>query len=154
MKLLPFTPSVTPRIRLVTVEQNWTACEAPRMSGPYEALDWFVAYFQGKDREHLVVMHLDSSHKPISVEVASIGTLNSAPVHPREIFKGAILANSAAIIVAHNHLSDDPTPSEPDRTVFRKLERAGDVLGIKLLDFIVIAGTRYRSLVNHIGIGE
>lgn len=148
MKMLTFTSSIAPRVRLVTVEQCWTVCEASRMSGPYEARDLLVPYFQGKDREHFVVLHLDSAHRPISVEVVSVGTLNSAVVHPREVFKGAILANAQAIIAAHNHPSGDLEPSEEDRRVFTKLKGAGELLGIKLLDFLVVSGTQFRSLVD------
>ena len=152
LKLLPFTSTSSPRIKLVTVEQCWTVCEGSRIPGPYEARDWFVPYFQGKDREHLVVMHLDASHQVVSVEVVSVGTLNHTVVHPREVFKAAILANAKGIIVAHNHPSGDPKPSEEDRNVFAKLTLAGDVLGIKLLDFLVVSGTQFRSLVDpHIG---
>jgi DNA repair protein RadC len=152
MKMLPFTSSVTPRVRLVTVEQCWTVCERSRINGPYEARDWLVRYFQGKDREHLVVMHLDASHQVVSVEVVSVGTLTFAVVHPREIFKGAILANAKGIILAHNHPSGDPTPSKEDRNIFEKLKLAGDVLGITLVDFLVVSGTQFRSLVDpHIG---
>ena len=148
MKMLPFTSSVTPRVRLVTVEQCWTVCESSRIPGPYEARNWLLPYFQGKDREHLVVMHLDAAHQVISVEVVSVGTLNFAVIHPREIFKGAILANARGIIAAHNHPSGDPTPSEEDRAVFGKLKAAGDILDIKLLDFLVVSDTQFRSLVD------
>jgi len=148
MKLLPFTLASPPRIKLVTVEQCWTICEAARVSGPYEARDLLVPYFQGKDREHFVVLHLDSAHQPLSVEVVSVGTLNFAVVHPREVFKGAILANAQGIIAAHNHPSGDLQPSEADRVVFKKLSAAGELLGIKLLDFLVVSGTQFRSLVD------
>ena len=148
VKLLPFTSTSSPRIKLVTVEQCWTVCEASRVSGPYEARDLLVPYFQGKDREHFVVLHLDSAHQPLSVEVVSVGTLNSTVVHPREVFKGAILANAQGIIAAHNHPSGKLDPSEEDRRVFKKLKDAGDVLGIKLLDFLVVSGTQFRSLVD------
>jgi DNA repair protein RadC len=148
MKRLPFTSTSSPRIKLVTVEQCWTVCEASRVSGPNEARDLLVPYFQGKDREHFVVLHLDSAHQPLSVEVVSVGTLNSSPVHPREVFKGAILANAQGIIAAHNHPSGNLDPSEEDRRVFKKLKDAGDILGIKLLDFLVVSGTQFRSLVD------
>jgi DNA repair protein RadC len=88
----------------------------------------------------------------VSVEVVSVGTLTRAVVHPREIFKGAIFANAKGIILAHNHPSGDPTPSDDDRTIFEMLKRAGDVLGITLLDFLVVSGTQFRSLVDpHVG---
>ena len=148
MKLLPFTSSLTPRVRLVTVEQCWTVCETSRVSGPYEARDLLVPYFQGKDREHLVVLHLDAAHQPLSAEVVSVGTLNFTVIHPREIFKGAILANAKAIIAAHNHPSGNLEPSKEDQCAFKKLKAAGDLLGIPLLDFLIVAGDQYCSLTE------
>lgn len=92
------------------------------------------------------VLHLDSRHRVRATETVSIGTLNSAIVHPREVFKAAILANSHAIICAHNHPSGDLGPSNDDIELHRRLERAGHLLGIEVLDFLVISDTDYRSL--------
>jgi DNA repair protein RadC len=147
-KLIPLLQATPPRIRLVTVEQRWTIAEAPRVSGPYEARDVLIPYFEGKDREHFVVLHLDSAHRPISVEVASVGSLNQSIVHPREVFKGALLANAQAIIAAHNHPSGNLDPSDADRRAFDQLTSAGELLGIKLLDFLIVSGPRFRSLVD------
>lgn len=147
-KLIPLLQATPPRIRLVTVEQRWTIAEAPRVSGPYEARDVLVPYFEGKDREHFVVLHLDSAHRPISVEVVSVGSLNQSIVHPREVFKGALLANAQAIIAAHNHPSGNLDPSDADRRVFDQLTSAGELLGIKVLDFLIVSGPRFRSLVD------
>jgi DNA repair protein RadC len=147
-KLIPLLQATPPRIRLVTVEQRWTIAEAPRVSGPYEARDVLVPYFEGKDREHFVVLHLDSAHRPISVEVVSVGSLNQSIVHPREVFKGALLANAQAIIAAHNHPSGNLDPSDADRRAFDQLTSAGELLGIKVLDFLIVSGPRFRSLVD------
>jgi DNA repair protein RadC len=147
-KLIPLLQATPPRIRLVTVEQRWTIAEAPRVSGPYEARDVLIPYFEGKDREHFVVLHLDSAHRPISVEVVSVGSLNQSIVHPREVFKGALLANAQAIIAAHNHPSGNLNPSDADRRAFDQLTSAGELLGIKVLDFLIVSGPRFRSLVD------
>ncbi len=147
-KLIPLLQATPPRIRLVTVEQRWTIAEAPRVSGPYEARDVLIPYFEGKDREHFVVLHLDSAHRPLSVEVVSVGSLNQSIVHPREVFKGALLANAQAIIAAHNHPSGNLDPSDADRRAFDQLTSAGELLGIKLLDFLIVSGPRFRSLVD------
>ena len=147
-KLIPLLQATPPRIRLVTVEQRWTIAEAPRVSGPYEARNVLIPYFEGKDREHFVVLHLDSAHRPISVEVVSVGSLNQSIVHPREVFKGALLANAQAIIAAHNHPSGNLDPSDADRRAFDQLTSAGELLGIKLLDFLIVSGPRFRSLVD------
>lgn len=147
-KLIPLLPATSPRVRLVTVEQRWTIAEAPRVSGPYEAREVLIPYFEGKDREHFVVLHLDSAHRPISVEVVSVGSLNQSIVHPREVFKGALLANAQAIIAAHNHPSGNLDPSDADRRAFDQLTSAGELLGIKVLDFLIVSGPRFRSLVD------
>lgn len=147
-KLIPLLQATPPRIRLVTVEQRWTIAEAPRVSGPYEASDVLIPYFEGKDREHFVVLHLDSAHRPLSVEVVSVGSLNQSIVHPREVFKGALLANAQAIIAAHNHPSGNLDPSDADRRAFDQLTSAGELLGIKVLDFLIVSGPRFRSLVD------
>ncbi|MBK7878911.1 MAG: JAB domain-containing protein [Planctomycetes bacterium] len=147
-KLIPLLHATSPRVRLVTVEQRWTIAEAPRVSGPYEARDVLIPYFEGKDREHFVVLHLDSAHRPLSVEVVSVGSLNQSIVHPREVFKGALLANAQAIIAAHNHPSGNLDPSDADRRAFDQLTSAGELLGIKLLDFLIVSGPRFRSLVD------
>jgi DNA repair protein RadC len=153
MKRIAFTSSSAPRVRLVTVEQCWTVCEASRVAGSYEARDLLAPYFQGKDREHFVVLHLDGAHRPLSVEVVSVGTLSAALVHPREVFKGAILSNAQAIIAAHNHPTGNLEPSLADQHVFAKLKEAGDLLEIKLLDFLIVADRRFRSLVDP-GVGD
>lgn len=147
-KLIPLLQATSPRIRLVTVEQRWTIAEAPRVSGPYEARDVLIPYFEGKDREHFVVLHLDSAHRPLSAEVVSVGSLNQSIVHPREVFKGALLANAQAIIAAHNHPSGNLDPSDADRRAFDQLTSAGELLGIKVLDFLIVSGPRFRSLVD------
>ena len=146
MKTLPFHPYSTPRVRLVTVEQSWVVAEGLPVTHPSQASALLAPYFATKDREHLVVLHLDSAHRLISAEVVSVGTLSSTPVHPREVFKAAILANARSIIVAHNHPSGDPTPSQEDHSVFDKLKQAGSLLNIPVLDFLVIVPGGFCSL--------
>jgi DNA repair protein RadC len=80
------------------------------------------------------------------IHTVSIGILDSSLVHPREVFKDAILASSASIIVAHNHPSGDPTPSVEDKRVTQRLYEAGQILGIDLLDHIVIGDNKWVSL--------
>lgn len=98
-----------------------------------------------KDREHFVALHLDARNGLIGVEAVSVGTLTAALVHPREVFKAALLCNSAGIIVAHNHPSGDSTPSSEDRETTKRLSRAGEIMGIPLLDHLIIASGSYFS---------
>ena len=98
------------------------------------------------DREHFIVLCLDTKHNITAVHTASIGSLNAAIVHPREVVKVAILATAAAVIVAHNHPSGDPTPSEEDIALTERLVSAGRILGIEVLDHLVLGDQRFVSL--------
>jgi DNA repair protein RadC len=91
------------------------------------------------DREKFICLHLNSKNRLISYEVVSIGSINMSVVHPREVFKGAILSNATCIICLHNHSSGDPTPSEEDIGITERLNKAGNILGIKVLDHIIIS---------------
>jgi len=93
-----------------------------------------------------VILLLDTKNRINAAHIVAVGSLDSCPVHPREVFKAAVLANAAAVIVAHNHPSGDPTPSCEDRQLALRLKQAGDILGIPLLDFLVVGDGRYVSL--------
>src|SRR5215510_14296000 len=95
-------------------------------------------YLQDTDREQFIAIFLDSRSEVIGMNTVSVGTLTESLVHPREVFKGAILANAASVIVAHNHPSGDHFPSEADLTVTAKLKESGRILGIPLEDHVVI----------------
>ncbi len=95
-------------------------------------------YLNGADREHLVLLTIDTKGNINSISTVSIGSLNSSIVHPREVFKPAILSNAAAIILAHNHPSGDPTPSHEDIGITNRIKGAGNILGIELLAHIII----------------
>ncbi|MCB9906949.1 MAG: JAB domain-containing protein [Planctomycetes bacterium] len=98
-------------------------------------------------REVFLVFLLDTSNGLQGYHIVSQGTLNSSLVHPREVFQPAILANAASIIVVHNHPSGDPTPSQADRDVTKRLVQAGNLLGIPLLDHLVVTHTgAHRSM--------
>jgi DNA repair protein RadC len=88
--------------------------------------------------EHFGILSLDSKHRVIGWDVIGIGTLDATIVHPRDVFRVAILQNAAAIIVAHNHPSGDPAPSPDDLALTRRLTQAAEVIGIPILDHIII----------------
>ncbi len=107
----------------------------------------FVRRVVGNEaREHFLVLMLDGRHKPIAYQVVSIGTATASLVHPREVFQTAVGAGAVAVIVAHNHPSGDPSPSREDREVTERLVRAGELLGIRLLDSVVVTDPGYVSL--------
>ena len=96
-------------------------------------------------KEQFVVVLLNSKNKVIGTEVISEGTLTGSVVHPREVYKPAILQNAAAIAVAHNHPSGDPTPSGEDKRLTTMLQDAGRAIGIPLLDHLIIGDGAYYS---------
>lgn len=131
-------------VRLVTVEIiDRVAEDAPALLEPAKAAEFLCRLIGGKDREHFVALHLDVRHRVIAAETVSIGTLNQSLVHAREVFKAAILNNAHAILCGHNHPSGDLTPSQEDQAVEARLRDAGRLLGIPLLDFVIVSGSRY-----------
>lgn len=104
--------------------------------------------YHGLDREQFLVACLDAKHAIIGVNVVSIGSLTISIVHPREVFKPAILLNSAALICVHNHPSGDPQPSAEDRVLTARLRQAGDLIGITILDHIILGENRTFSFAD------
>ena len=99
-----------------------------------------------KQKEHFVALLLDTRHRLIRMSPIAVGTLSATLVHPRELFKEAVAASAAAIIVAHNHPSGDPTPSEHDVVLTRRLVDAGALIGIELLDHLILGAEGVVSL--------
>ncbi len=117
-----------------------------RVSRPAVAAAAFAQLLADRDRETVAALLLATSRRPLGFHIVAVGTLDSAPVHPREVFKAAILANAAGLIIAHNHPSGDPTPSRADHQILRRLATAGALLGIQVLDYIIVgAGGTYWS---------
>jgi DNA repair protein RadC len=100
------------------------------------------------DREHFVVFDLDVRHRIIARRVVHIGTLSGVEVHPREVFRDATLNTAAAIILAHNHPSGDPTPSRQDLELTARLRQVGELHGINVLDHVVVASDGFVSLAD------
>ena len=98
-----------------------------------------------KRREHFVGLYLDACRRVLFRETISVGTLTASLVHPREVFAPAMTRGAAALIVAHNHPSGDPAPSREDRETTRRLQEAGRILGIPVLDHVVVASRGYFS---------
>ncbi len=96
-------------------------------------------------KEYFKIILLNIKNNIIAVEDISVGSLNSSLVHPREIFRAAIKKSSAAIILAHNHPSGDPTPSNEDVEVTNRIEECGVILGIQVLDHVIIGDGSYYS---------
>ena len=101
------------------------------------------------DREHLVILMLNSRSQVVALNTVSIGTLQASLVHVREVMKPAILASAAGIIVVHNHPSGDCSSSPDDRDTTRRLVKAGEIVGIPVLDHVIIAGESFYSFREH-----
>jgi len=99
-----------------------------------------------RDKEHFWVFHLDIRNKIKLLELVSLGILNSSLVHPREVFTRAVGERSAQIIIAHNHPSGIAEPSDDDLSLTKRLMKAGDLLGIELIDHIIVTNSSYISL--------
>ena len=119
------------------------------VSGPQDAVKLASAILAGADVERVLALHFSTKHRLIGVHVVSVGTLDAALVSPRDTFKAAFLSNAAALVIAHNHPSGDPTPSGEDRALCERLRQAGELLGVTLLDFVIVTdpaeGFRYYS---------
>ena len=124
------------RVRISMVKEEGIKYEAVRM--PNDAVDISRRVIGDSDRELVVVLCLDAKNQINAVNIAGMGSLNNAVVHPREIYKPAILSNASGIIFVHNHPSGDVKPSEDDRKTTERIKKAGDILGIPLVDSIVI----------------
>ena len=145
---LPAIPEHLPvyGVKLVRVG-SISVGERPRMSRPAEVAALLWDYLKDTDREHFAALLLDTKTRLIGLTTVSVGDLTSALVHPREVFKPAILANAASVILAHNHPSGDPQPSPEDCQVTRRPSEAGELLGIEVLDHVIVGGVgRYVSL--------
>ena len=141
------SPFRSPAIRMVELELAASAVteQSHQMRCPQDAARLFFELVGRADREHFVVLYVNARHQVTHAHVVSRGCTRSAPVHPREVFKGAFLANASAIIVGHNHPSGDVTPSDDDERVVERLRVGAELLGIELLDaLIVVASGKYH----------
>jgi len=100
-------------------------------------------------KEHLVVFYLNVRNQEIQRETISVGTLTNNLVHPREVFENAILHSAAQVLVAHNHPSNDVTPSKQDCALTQRLRDAGNLLGIELIDHVIVSSKTYFSMQEH-----
>ena len=118
----------------------------PSLTRPQDVVTEHLAAFAYAEQEHFIILLLNTRHKVISSQVVTIGILNASLVHAREVFRAAIRENAHAIIIAHNHPSGDPTPSEDDLKITEELTAAGKLLGIQVLDHFIVAGAKWLSM--------
>lgn len=119
---------------------------APEVSNPEQAVAVLRPRIEDWSKEHFLAILLDARNRIVGIETVSVGSLSASIVHPREVFKPALSASAAGIVVGHNHPSGDPEPSPEDMTITRRLVDAGMLLGIELLDHIVFTQGAHVSL--------
>lgn len=125
-------------VSLKLVKERSVLYETRKISNPYDAYRLAKNFLADSDREKFVVVCLDAKSQPVSIEVVSIGIVNSAMVHPREVSKVAILTNASKIICFHNHPSGNTNFSKEDEDITKRLQKCGEILGIELVDHIVV----------------
>lgn len=118
---------------------------------PEDGADIARQFIGDDDREVFFVMCLNTKNHVIAVHRAHVGSLNASIVHPRDVFKAAIMNNSASIVVSHQHPSGDPQPSQEDIHITRRLTEAGRILGIELLDHIIIGDNNKKVSLKERG---
>ena len=141
--------NVAKRINIVSIKMIKEASflyQTRTISSPKDAYEMIKEQLEGLDREQFIIACLNTKNEPTNITVVSVGSLNKAIVHPREVFKTAILSNAASIMAFHNHPSGDTTPSDQDIKLTHRLVEAGELLGIKLLDHLIIGDGSFTSL--------
>lgn len=137
------------RISIVSIKMVREASvlyDIRKIASPKDCIELGKKFLDDADREQLIVCCVDTKNQPTAINIVSIGSLNSSIVHPREVFKPAILSNSASIMLFHNHPSGDPAPSRDDISITERIKESGRMLGIELIDHIIIGNDSYCSL--------
>ena len=125
-------------VSLKIVKESSVLYETRKISNPYDAYKLAKDFLIDSDREKFIVACLNTKNQPVNMQVVSIGSLNSAIVHPREVFKVAMLSNASNIICFHNHPSGNIDPSVEDENIRIRLKECGDLLGIGLVYHIIV----------------
>jgi DNA repair protein RadC len=135
-----------PVYKIMLVKEISQDSEGKQINNNNLAAEVLQEYLKGADRENFVVLLLNTKNKVVGINTVSIGSLDSSLVHPREVFKPAVLASAAGIILGHNHPSGDPEPSKEDLEITIRLLEAGQILGIYVRDHIIIGDNCHVSL--------
>ena len=122
--------------------------DRPRIGFPKDVLP-LISHYSDRKQEHFLGLSLNGAHEVLAIRVVSIGLVNRALVHPREVFADPLSDRAAAVIIAHNHPSGNTDPSAEDRQVTEKIKKASEVLGMNLLDHIIFSASGYYSFLEH-----
>jgi DNA repair protein RadC len=118
-----------------------------RYTAPQQVYETF-SFLMKETKKMSITLHLDGKNRIICMDLVSIGSLNQSIVHPREVFKTALLSNATAIILVHQHPTGDPSPSSEELSITKRLKEAGEIMGIKALDHIIVGEGEYLSFVE------
>lgn len=121
------------------------------LNSPYDAAEIFREYYEENfdmDKEHFSIIMVNTKNKIIGINIVSMGTLKQTLVHPREVFRPAVIASASKIFLCHNHPSGGPTQSKEDIAITKRLKEAGKILGIEVLDHIILGDNKYKSLLE------
>jgi DNA repair protein RadC len=132
--------------RRIQQQSKWFSDK--QITSPADVAEIFIPILKDELKENFILVCLNSANKIIKYEIISVGNLNSSVVHPREVFKPAIENSSANVILIHNHPSGNPSPSNEDIAITKKLVETGKILDIPVFDHIIIANNNYTSFVE------
>ncbi len=132
-------------VKIKLVKERSVLYNPRKINSPEHAFKLVQDFLKDIDREAFVVVNLDTKNQPTSMNLCSIGTISSTLVHPREVFKSAILSNTSRIIIAHNHPSGDIEASQDDIVITKRLKEAGEIVGIEIVDHIIIGDEKFLS---------
>lgn len=131
------------RVKVMMVRENRKAPVCA--DSPNAIFEFMRKKARRLDREHFWRIDLDARNQIVAFEVVSVGSATASIVHPRELYKGAILNSACGIVICHNHPSQETSPSSEDRDVTKRIQKAGELLGIPLVDHVVLADDAYFS---------
>ena len=130
------------------VREGYPAYLARRIINSSQQVFELFSDLRLETKEHFLALHLDAKNKILCLDRVSLGSLNASIVHPREIFKSALLSSAAALVLLHNHPSGDATPSREDLELTTRLRECGELLGIRVLDHVIIGDGCYISFAD------
>lgn len=133
-------------LRECPLPEAMQVCDTPQKAADYWRLNIVANPYYNPDCECFAVIMLNTRRRVKGHQLITIGTMDTILVHSREVFRAAIIANAAALVLAHNHPSNEPTPSDADVKVTRDLVRAGQILKIEVLDHVIIGNPNHCSL--------
>lgn len=135
-------------IRMAKIEESCVE-EGQGFTSASQIYSYFKVDLEKEQQEYFYAVILDNKHRIIETKLITLGTLNKSLVHPREVFAPAIEKRASAIIAVHNHPSGDPKPSKNDVDTTKRLQEAGEIVGIRILDHVIVGRGRFFSFADH-----